>query len=117
MTKHHDDDPNLVNFLRQHRPQIPPTSPELEENILLQVSQYKASKRKKLISISDFQHLFLYLFSPAIALGLVIFIANHRIINSPQISDGELSKIETFMENNWHDALGEQPENNSFLLN
>jgi hypothetical protein len=117
MTKHHDDDPNLVNFLRQHRPQIPPTSPELEGNILQQVSQYQASKREKLISIADFQRRFLYLLSPAMAMGLVIFISNYRAINSPQISDGELSKIGTFMENNWHDALSEQPENNSFLLN
>jgi hypothetical protein len=119
MTEHHDDDINLVNFLRQNRPQIPPASPELEEKILQQVSQYQEktgnSKRENVTSISRFKRRFLYLFPSAIAAGIVIFISSYRLLTPQQPSEVELSKIEAFMENNWHDALSERPEVSSFL--
>jgi hypothetical protein len=120
MTEHHDDDINLVNFLRQNRPQIPPTSPELEEKILQQVSQYQektgSSKRGNVISIPSFQSRFLYLFPSAIAAGIIIFISSYRLLTPQQSpSEIELSKIEAFMENNWHDSLSEKPETSSFL--
>jgi hypothetical protein len=118
MTEHHDDDTNLVDFLRQNRPPIPPSSPKLEEQILLSVTQYQAnqgeSKNKNITDIPRFSRRFLYLF-PSIAAGIIILISSHRLLHPQQPSELELSKIEAFMENNWHGAISEKPEYPPFL--
>jgi hypothetical protein len=118
MNEHHDDDTNLVNFLRQNRLPIPPSSPELEEKILLSVTQYQAnqgeSQNKNITDIPRFSRRVLYSFS-SIAAGIIILISSHSLLYPQLPSELELSKIEDFMENNWHGAISEKPENSPFL--
>jgi hypothetical protein len=121
MTEHHDDDKKLVNFLRQNRPQIPPTSPKLEDKIIYQISQYpentRSRKIEKFIYIFQIHRRFLYFFSPVIAVGIIIFISSNHLLTPQKPSESEISKIEDFMENNWHDTLTDKPENYSTFDN
>ncbi|MEH2437479.1 MAG: hypothetical protein V7K25_25170 [Nostoc sp.] len=93
MTKFPKDDPDLINFLSQHCPEVPPASPDLEQQILQQV------KARPQAPLRHYPKLRLVL--PALAAGLVAVIVGYRALIPPQPSAAELAELETFIESNW----------------
>jgi hypothetical protein len=100
------DDKELINFVKEYHPQVPNASPELEAKILQQISQ---EKRENVVNLKPLNRRLFYLFPSSLAAGLVIFIATSRLMPH-QPTDAELSKIESFMENNWHGTVSGYPE-------
>jgi hypothetical protein len=98
-----EEDQNIVNFLQQYRPEIPPASPNLEQQILQQV---------KVLPIRPLHRLsHLWLIPSAIIAGfLTLFIGYPALIlNYHRVA--ETSNLETFMESNWQTVVSENSVN------
>ncbi|MEH2070821.1 MAG: hypothetical protein V7K47_22110 [Nostoc sp.] len=96
-----DDDRDLVNFVRQHRPEVPPASPDLSQKILQQVET----------SIQPLpHHSRLWLVPPVIAAGLVAAFVSYRALVPAKPSEAELATLQTFIESNWQGTVNEYPE-------
>ncbi|MEH2057591.1 MAG: hypothetical protein V7K97_15785 [Nostoc sp.] len=94
MTHLPNDDSDLINFLSQHCPEVPPASPDLEQQILQQVKTWPQAP------LRNYSRLRLVL--PALAAGLVAAaIVGYRALIPPQPSPAELASLETFIESNW----------------
>ncbi|MEH2062908.1 MAG: hypothetical protein V7K50_11580 [Nostoc sp.] len=93
MTQLPNDDHDLISFLSQHCPEVPPASPDLEQQILQQV---KTCPQAPLRNYSR-----LRLILPTLAAGLVAAIVGYRALIPPQPSPAELASLETFIESNW----------------
>ncbi|AFY31199.1 hypothetical protein [Calothrix sp. PCC 7507] len=102
MNQFPNDDKDLVNFLRQHRPQVPPAAANLEQQILQQVQASSVQSRRQR---SPF-----WLVPPMIAAGLLATVVIHRSLVPAQPSAAELASLETFIENNWQGTLSEHTE-------
>ncbi|MBW4619076.1 MAG: hypothetical protein KME17_06925 [Cyanosarcina radialis HA8281-LM2] len=102
MTKQNDDD-RLIEFLRQHRPSVPPVAPDLEDQIL------------QAVAASDVKHprrRLLWVLPPAIAAGALIAWVGYQILSPPQVPKIAVdpASVEAFLEDNWNAAIGETPE-------
>ncbi|QLE43289.1 hypothetical protein FD723_24455 [Nostoc sp. C052] len=100
MTQLPNDDPDLVNFLCQHRPDVPPASPDLEQQILQQVKAYtqpplRHYSRPRLVL-------------PTLAAGLVAAIAGYRAFIPVQPSPAEFATLEGFIESNWQGTVSNE---------
>jgi RNA polymerase sigma-70 factor (ECF subfamily) len=107
VTKFSDRDSNLVNFLCQHRPQVPPAAPDLEQQILQKVKVYRlptTSKRARLWLV------------PSVAAGLALAIVGYRVFIPARPTAAELASVEKFMESNWQSTVSENPEEEVCLL-
>ncbi|MBN3949074.1 MAG: hypothetical protein V7K14_15265 [Nostoc sp.] len=93
MTQLPNDDADLINFLCQHCPEVPPASPDLEQQILQQVKTWPQPP------LRHYSRLRLVL--PALAAGLVAAIVGYRALIPAQPSPAELASLETFIESNW----------------
>ncbi|MHC5613374.1 MAG: hypothetical protein ACYTXA_20850 [Nostoc sp.] len=93
MTQLPNDDADLINFLCQHSPEVPPASPDLEQQILQQVKTWPQAP------LRHYSRLRLVL--PALAAGLVAAIVGYRALIPAQSSPAELARLETFIESNW----------------
>ncbi|MEH1793391.1 MULTISPECIES: hypothetical protein [unclassified Nostoc] len=100
MTQPPDDDSDLINFLCQHRPEVPPASPDLEQQILQQV------KACPLPPLRHYSRLRLVL--PALAAGLVAAIVGYRAFIPVQPSPAELATLQNFIESNWQDTVSNE---------
>ncbi len=96
MTQFSNDDKNLVNFLRQHHPNVPPPSPELEEEILQNVKTLHIRPRP------ERHHFDFWLIPPALAAGLVATVLSYHAFVPTQPHPTELTNLEAFIESNWH---------------
>ncbi len=102
MTKFSERDRNLVNFLCQHRPQVPPAAPDLEQQILQKVKAYPlptTSKRGRL-----------WLLPSVAAAGLALAVVGYRVFIPARPTAAELASIEKFMESNWQSTVSENFE-------
>jgi hypothetical protein len=94
----HDGD--LVNFLRQHRPPIPPASADAEDRLLARIAAMpvvpaRHPDRRRLWTVSG-----------AIAAGLVAsLIGYHTLMPRPYPSEAELVSLESFIETNWYETV------------
>ncbi len=113
MTQFPNDDKDLVNFLRQHRPEVPPASADLEQGILRDVETLHGTSlpRQNRRRPSPF-----WLAQSVVAAGLVAAVVGYRSFIPAQTSPAELAKLETFMENNWHGTIGDTPESDVFSV-
>lgn len=93
MSEFPNPDKELINFLRQHRSQVPPASLDLEKRILrdVQSSPVEVSRRYSR----------LWLVPTVIAASLLATIVSYCIIPTRQ-NTAEAAKLETFIESNWH---------------
>lgn len=93
----------LVNFLRQHRPDIPPASPQLEEQILASIAGDRSRARR-------YSPRILWLVIPSIAASLSFaFLGMKTWIFSPSPSPAmDLVQIESFMEYTWNGLLQDE---------
>ena len=100
MTQQPIDDQPLVTFLRQHRPAPPPPAPDLEERILAAVANEPAHVRQ-------YRHRRLWIVPPAIAAGVLIARAGHRLLTPPTPSPAEIANLEAFFVNSWDGTLSD----------
>lgn len=91
----------LVDFLRQHRPDIPPASPQLEERILAIVAGDRIRARRYSPPV-------LWLIVPSIAasLSLAFWGMKPGIFSPSPASDS--AQIEAFMEYTWNGLLQDE---------
>ncbi|WP_254568400.1 hypothetical protein [Oscillatoria sp. HE19RPO] len=101
----------LVDFLRQHRPDIPPASPQLEARILASIAGDRARTRR-------YSPRLLWLIVPSIAasLSLAFWGIKPGIFSPEPVSD--LAQIEAFMEYTWNGLLHDEmlESSNDWLL-
>ncbi|MEH2272147.1 MAG: hypothetical protein V7K68_27615 [Nostoc sp.] len=100
MTQFPNDDPDLINFLCQHCPEVPPASPDLEQQILRQVKTWSEPPK------SHYSRLRLIV--PALAAGLVAAIVGYRVFVPTQPSLAELATLEGFIESNWQGTVSNE---------
>ncbi|MFB8792182.1 MAG: hypothetical protein U7123_25880 [Potamolinea sp.] len=100
MTQLPEDDQEWLEFLRQNRPTPPPTTDNFEEQLMTAIatSDQQVKTRK------------MWLVPSAIAAGLLMAWSGHYFLNISQNSPNYAS-LETFLENNWNEVVGEVPAN------
>ena len=91
----------LVNFLRQHRPDIPPASPQLEERILTAVAGDRSRTRRYSTRI-------LWLIVPSIAASLSLAFWGIKPGLFSPIPASDSAQIEAFMEYTWNGLLQDE---------
>ncbi|BAY22980.1 hypothetical protein NIES2100_27440 [Calothrix sp. NIES-2100] len=106
MTQFPHDDQDLVNFLREHRPPVPPASPDLEQQILQQIPASVVKPQRHLGR--------LWLVSPVVAASLVAAVVSYRVLVPPKPSAAELATLESFMESNWQSTKSDRAD--SYIL-
>jgi len=118
-------DQDLVNFLKQHRPNLPEAAPDLEQKLLAAIESNQASlvnethraktrvttspksnDRLKISSVSK------WAVSSAIAAGLLFFWSGYRPFETAQLPDEETAKLEAFLVTNWEGVLHDSPQEN-----
>ncbi len=118
-------DQELVNFLKQHRPNIPEAAPDLEQKILaaIEINQAsvsyethhtktqlsasaKSDNRLKISSVSK------WALSSAIAASLLVFWSGYRPFETAQLPDEETAQLEAFLVTNWEGVLQDSPQEN-----
>lgn len=108
-----EDDPRLSVFLKQHRPDIPPASPDLEAQIMAAIAttpQQLATVEPPLLPRSRWTRSKRWVVPSAIAAGLLVSLMSYRSLTpAPTLSEAELAELETFIETTWHDPVVEQP--------
>lgn len=108
-------DQELVNFLKQYRPNLPEPAPDLEQKILatierneevenkqnyLEKVRYIASNNRSIIP--GFPQ---WAFPPAIAATLIVCWSGYRLLVPAQFNPDEGAHLEAFLVNNWEDVL------------
>lgn len=102
-----DDDPQLTNFLQQHRPSVPPTPTDLEDRLMVRIMDTPLTT-SSLPSKPFLWPRSRWLLPTAIAAGLVAIVTYQRFL-VPQPSEAELAELETFIESTWEGTIAEQP--------
>jgi hypothetical protein len=94
MNNFDDEDPQLTNFLRQHRPIVLPESSELENSLMSEIDLLADNNSRK-VSRTWWRY---------IASGIAIFatgvvgIAIHQVMNPPEPSMAELHQLDLYLE-------------------
>ncbi|AFY82959.1 hypothetical protein [Oscillatoria acuminata] len=92
---------HLVDFLRQHRPDIPPASPQLEARILAAVAGDRSKARR-------YSSRILWLIVPSIAASLSLaFWGIKPGLFSPTPASNS-AQLEAFMEYTWNGLLQDE---------
>lgn len=114
MTQLSSDDQKLQAFLRQNRPTPPPTTSDLEEQIMQAIACTNTTTNKSTnLAIAKPQKpnrvRQLWLIPSTIAAGLLITSSSVRLLfPTPEASNASL---ESFLETNWNDVTGETANN------
>lgn len=116
-------DQNLVNFLKQHRPNIPEAVPDLEQKILAaiesdQASLFHENHRKKARSIASaksdnrlkISSVSKWALSSAIAASMLVFWSGYRPFHTAQLPAKETAQLEAFLVTNWEGVLHDSPQ-------
>ena len=106
MSQFPNDDHELVNFLKQHRPQTPPSSPMAEDRLLEAIAVVPKTKTVVAFRRSQrVQRSSIWLVPPAIAAGLVATIVGYRAFVPAKPSAAELANLQAFIESNWQGSV------------
>lgn len=101
----HDDDEQLVNFLKQHRPLPPNANPHMEGQLMELIRREPVSLPKQPSSILWF------LFS-AIAASLLLIFGSYRWFNAaPKMTTTSDLELEAFLMESWDTSIGEATPN------
>ncbi|MEG3837881.1 hypothetical protein QUA46_25965 [Microcoleus sp. MON2_D6] len=116
-------DQELVNFLKQHRANIPEAAPDLEQKILAAIETNHASllnekhREKRRVTTSPKSHDRLkissvskWAVSSAIAASLLLFWSGYRPFETAQLPDEETANLEAFLVTNWEGVLHDSPQ-------
>lgn len=93
-----DDDSRLAEFLRQHRPSVPPASLELEEHLMAAIATTPQSTESPGLRLLS-QRSPLWFIPPVIAAGIVVTVISVRLL-SPSPSP-EFASLETFVDDSY----------------
>lgn len=106
MTQFPNDDQDLINFLRQNHPEVPPASPDLEQQILRQVQTlpHQTSRRYPRRGLIP---------AAAIAAGIVTTILSYLTFVPASPSQAELASLEAFIDSNGRPTVSSQHLNSS----
>ena len=102
MTQFPHDDQDLVNFLREHRPPVPPAAPDLEQKILQQMQASVVKPQRHRVR--------LWLVSPLVAASLVAAVVSYRVLVPAKPSAVELATLESFIESNWQSTNSDRAD-------
>lgn len=105
MSKLPKDDQKIVEFLRQHHPDVPPGSEDLEARIMAAVEASHPSEAIKKSSVIPLRRRSLWLMPPAIAAGLLITWGTHHWLTPAPPTATELASLEVFIENTWDEVV------------
>jgi hypothetical protein len=89
-----DEDPQLTNFLRQHRSIAPSAPPELEDRLLSEIDLLPIAKRSS----------FLNTWQRCIVGGIAIIVTGtvgvtiHQFFDPPELSIAELNELNLYLE-------------------
>lgn len=107
-------DQQLVNFLKQYRPNLPKSAPDLELKLLATIERNEEAEkkqiyRKKIRSILSNNRSIIpsfpqWAFPPAIAMTLIVCWSGYRLL-SPAFHLDDEANLEAFLVNNWEDVL------------
>jgi hypothetical protein len=100
-----NEDPQLTNFLRQHRSIAPPASSELEDKLMSTIEPLP-SKKKRRIPRKWWRYLE---FGIGTMVAGLVAMAIHQVINPvPDIAN--IHPLDRYLETHWH-QLGSNPVN------
>ncbi|WP_341737137.1 hypothetical protein [Microcoleus sp. CAWBG640] len=115
-------DQQLVNFLKQHRPNCPEAAPDLELKLLATIERNEQTEnqqiyRKKIRSIVSKNRSIVpgfsqWCFPGAIAGMLILFGSGYRLLVPAQFNPDEGAHLEAFLVNNWEDVLHDSRADN-----
>lgn len=113
MTQFPHDDPELVKFLRQHCPQPPPVSPELEEGILgaIELADSEIHPARPRLPA---QRRHRWLAPSAIAASLIAGLIGYHTVVQRQTSKAELASLEAFLEDTWYGTVNDGSDGDIF---
>lgn len=126
MTPLPDDDSKLVNFLQQHRAQVPPAASELEDQILAAVEAASKPVPTRAGEGGRFplwgtgpqsRRCRPWIVSSAIAAGVIAAVVGYRQLMPTQPSATELANLESFMENSWYSTVTDSPDSDLLSSN
>ncbi|MEG4346888.1 hypothetical protein QUB70_26950 [Microcoleus sp. A003_D6] len=113
-------DQKLVNFLKQHRPNLPEAAPDFEQKLLAAIDRNEAGAKKlnylgesqctrssKISRTIGFRK---WAVSSAIAASLLVFWSGYRAFETAQLPDNETAKLEAFLVTNWEGVLHDSSE-------
>jgi hypothetical protein len=103
MTYKPPDDPELVSFLKRHRPLPPPASTSLEEQIM---NATQESQAKRVVRPIQW-----WATSGAVAAGLVAAVAAYQASQPTSFSNTDVASLEAFMENSWLNSVSDVSPN------
>lgn len=103
MTYKPPDDPELVSFLKRHRPLPPPASTSLEEQIMNATQENPAKRVVRPIRW--------WATSGAVAAGLVAAVAAYQASQPAPFSSTDVASLEAFMENSWLNSVSDVSPN------
>jgi hypothetical protein len=107
MSQFPNDDHELVDFLKQHRPQTPPANSALEarlfdaiealpqEDELSRLRRSQTRARRSLV----------WFVPPTLAAGLLVSVVGYRLLMPAKPNATELANLQAFIESNWQGTL------------
>ena len=105
MSQFSNDDHELVDFLKQHRPSIPTADPALEDRLFDAIAATAQPTTLDERRVSRSKRSIAWLVPSAIAAGLVATVVGYRTLVPAQPSATELASLEAFVESNWQGTL------------
>lgn len=102
-----DDDPRLAEFLRQHRPPVPPASLELEEHLMAAIATTPQPTEPPGLRMLS-QRSPLWFIPPVVAAGMVGTVIASRLL-APAPS-AEFANLETFVEESYMPVSERSPD-------
>lgn len=115
MTPLPEEEKEWLAFLRENRPTPPPAANDLEEQLMMAIAQALASLRLASLtpiatSSQQVKTRKMWLVPSAIAASLLMTLSGYFFLNLSHNSPNYAS-LETFLENNWNEVVGEVPVN------
>ncbi len=103
MTQLPDDDRELAEFLRRHRPPPPQASFDLEERLLATIAKSTTGQTRKVLQPHWYRSSWLP--PMAIAASLLVGFISYRNLAPVAVSDTEIAALESFIETSWNDTV------------
>lgn len=109
-----EDDKPLTEFLKQHRPVVPPAEVDLEDRILAtiaaNISPEEFVRRDRHLSSSTSQRRKAWVIPTALAAGVVATVIGYRTFSpAPQPTPTEVAELEAFIESSWSTTVTSDP--------
>ncbi|PSB25131.1 hypothetical protein [Stenomitos frigidus] len=102
-----NDDHELVDFLKQHRPQTPPADPVLEERLFAAIESQPQQDNVTPLRRSQprVRRSIAWFVPPTLAAGLLVSVIGYRLLMPAKPSATELANLQAFIESNWQGTV------------